>query len=200
MNERLLKQIEFITEIDKMKQIYRQNVVIGTQRQENDAEHSWHIAMMAVLLSEYTVAEDLDILRVIKMTLIHDLVEIYAGDTFTYDEKAQLDKHEREEKAADKLFSMLPADQAREVRDLWNEFEDVKTPEARFAACVDRLQPLILNYNTNGHTWAKPGVTDKKVMARNSLLEESAPELWKYAQETIKDSVEKGILRTDNMV
>lgn len=200
MNERLTKQIEFITEIDKMKQIYRQNVVIGTQRQENDAEHSWHIAMMAVMLSEYSAVKDLDLLRVVKMTLIHDLVEIYAGDTFTYDEKAQLDKKEREGKAADILFRILPSDQATELTELWTEFEELKTPEARFAACVDRLQPLILNYNTNGHTWAKPGVTAAKVLARNSLLEDNAPGLWEFVNETIKESVEKGILRPDIML
>ena len=160
--ERLLKQIEFITEIDKLKQIYRQNVVIGTSRNENDAEHSWHLAIMAILLSEYVEDEKLDLLRVIKMLIIHDLVEIDAGDTFCYDEKAKEDKAQREEKAAERLFNILPSDQAEEIMDLWKEFEEKETLEARFAACMDRLQPLILNYNTHGHTWQKPGVTSQK--------------------------------------
>jgi putative hydrolase of HD superfamily len=193
-NERLLKQIEFIIEIDKAKRIFRQNVVIGTERNENDAEHMWHLAVMALLLSEYS-KEDVDILQVIKMVLIHDLVEIDAGDTFCYDEKGYLDKDEREQKAADRLFNILPSDQAQEVMKLWREFEDLKTPESRFAACLDRLQPLILNYNTNGHTWKKPGVTSEKVLKRNELLKENTPKLWDYAKEIIENSIKKGILK-----
>jgi putative hydrolase of HD superfamily len=193
--ERLLKQIEFITEIDKLKQIYRQNVVIGTSRNENDAEHSWHLAIMAILLSEYVEDEKLDLLRVIKMLIIHDLVEIDAGDTFCYDEKAKEDKAQREEKAAERLFNILPSDQAEEIMDLWKEFEEKETLEARFAACMDRLQPLILNYNTHGHTWQKPGVTSQKVLKRNEPLKETTPDLWEYAKEIIEDSVEKGILK-----
>jgi len=194
-NERLMKQIEFIIEIDKMKQIFRQNVVIGTTRNENDAEHSWHLAIMAILLSEYSSEKNIDILKVVKMAIVHDLVEIDAGDTFCYDEKGYEDKAEREQKAAKRLFNILPADQAEEIWNLWREFEELNTPEARFAACLDRLQPLILNYNTNGHTWQKPGVTSEKVMKRNSLLEENAPELWEYAKEIIEDSIRKGYLK-----
>ena len=194
-SERLLKQIEFITEIDKLKQIFRQNVVIGTKRNENDAEHSWHLAIMAVLLAEYSTDKNIDILKVIKLVLIHDLVEIDAGDTFCYDEKGYLDKDEREQKAADRLFNILPQDQAQEIFELWREFEEVNTPEARFAACLDRFQPLILNYNTNGHTWQKPGVTSEKVFKRNSLLEENAPELWMYFNEVVEDSIKKRYLK-----
>ncbi len=194
-SERLLKQIEFITEIDKLKQIFRQNVVIGTKRNENDAEHSWHLAIMAVLLAEYSTDKNIDILKVIKLVLIHDLVEIDAGDTFCYDEKGYLDKDEREQKAADRLFNILPQDQAQEIFELWREFEEVNTPEARFAACLDRFQPLILNYNTNGHTWQKPGVTSEKVFKRNGLLEENAPELWMYFNEVVEDSIKKGYLK-----
>ncbi|MCR4437042.1 MAG: HD domain-containing protein [Clostridiales bacterium] len=194
-NERLLKQIQFIVEIDKLKQVFRQNVVIGTARNENDAEHSWHLAVMAVLLSEYSAEKNMDVLKVVKMALIHDLVEIDAGDTFCYDEKGYEDKEEREQKAAQRLFSILPSDQAQEIWDLWREFEALNTPEARFAACLDRLQPLILNYNTNGHTWQKPGVTSEKVLKRTGLLEENAPELWKYAKEVIEDSIKKGYLK-----
>ncbi|MEN6314735.1 MAG: HD domain-containing protein [Clostridiaceae bacterium] len=194
-NERLQQQIQFIKEIDKLKRIFRQNVVIGTERNENDAEHSWHMAVMAVLLSEYSEDSGIDVLKVVKMVIIHDLVEIDAGDTFCYDEKANEDKKEREKKAADRLFNLLPQDQAKEVFDLWREFEELNTSEARFAACLDRLQPLILNYNTDGHTWKKPGVTSEKVLKRNSLLKENAPELWEYAKELIGDSIKKGILK-----
>jgi len=193
-NERLLKQIKFIVEIDKMKQIFRQNVVIGTSRNENDAEHSWHLAVMAMLLSEYAVEKDIDIFKVVKIVLIHDLVEIYAGDTFCYDEKGNEDKLDREKCAAERLFNILPEDQGNEIKNLWVEYEDVKTPESCFAACLDRIQPLILNYNTCGHTWKKPGVTSEKVLKRNAILEENAPELWQYVKETIEDSVKKGYL------
>lgn len=194
-NERLSKQIKFIVEIDKLKQILRQNVVIGTTRNENDAEHSWHLAVMAILLSEYASDKNIDILHVIKMVLIHDLVEIDAGDTFCYDEKGHLDKKEREQKAADRLFNILPSDQAEEIMALWREFEEMETSEARFAACLDRIQPLILNYNTKGHTWQKPGVTSEKVFKRNDPLRENAPELWEFAKEIIEDSIRKGYLR-----
>ncbi len=194
-NERLMKQIQFITEIDRLKQIFRQNVVIGTTRNENDAEHSWHMAAMAILLSEYSADRNLDMLKVLKLILIHDLVEIDAGDTFCYDEKGYEDKAEREMQAANRLFNVLPEDQAEEIYMLWREFEDLKTPEAKFAACLDRLQPLILNYNTNGHTWQKPGVTSEKVIKRNSMLEQYAPELWSLAKEIIELSIEKGILK-----
>ena len=195
INERLIKQIEFIVEIDKMKQIFRQNVIIGSSRNENDAEHSWHLAVMAMLLTEYAVDNSVDILKVIKMVLIHDLVEIYAGDTFCYDEKANEDKLERENLAAEKLFNILPSDQAKEIFNLWNEYDEVKTLEACFAACLDRLQPLILNINTNGHTWKKPGVTSKKVLKRNALLEENAPDLWEYAKAAIDESIKRGYLK-----
>ena len=193
--ERLMRQIQFITEIDKMKQIYRKNVVIGTERNENDAEHSWHLAMMAILLSEYAADPEMDLLKVVKMVLIHDLVEIDAGDTFCYEEEGYKDKEEREKKAAKRLFNMLPTDQAQEILSLWREFEDLNTPEARFAACLDRFQPLILNYNTKGHTWQIPGVTKEDVFKRNSLLKENASELWKFAEELIEDSVRKGFLK-----
>lgn len=196
-NERLIKQIEFIIEIDKLKQIYRQNIVIGTTRNENDAEHSWHLAMMAILLSEYAEDKNIDVFRVIKMVLIHDLIEIYAGDTFCYDEKANEDKLDREKCGADKLFNMLPEDQADEFQSLWLEFDEVKTPDACFAACLDRFQPLLLNYNTNGHTWKKPGVNSEKVFKRNELLEKNAPELWEYAKNVIEVSIEKGYLKSN---
>lgn len=193
--ERLQKQIEFITEIDKLKKILRQNVVIGTLRQENDAEHSWHLGIMAILLSEYAEEKELDVLRVVKMALIHDLVEIDAGDTFCYDEKAHQDKADREKRAADRLFNILPKEQAQEIMELWREFEELRTPEARFAACLDRMQPIILNYHTQGHTWQKPGVTSEKVFKRVAVLEKNAPVLWEFAKKIIEDSIKKGYLK-----
>lgn len=193
-NERLSKQIQFIVEIDKLKHIFRQNIVTGTTRNENDAEHSWHLAIMAMMLYEYSKVP-VDVLQVIKMVIIHDLVEIYAGDTYCYDEKGYEDKAEREEKAAEKLFGMLPEDQSEEIWNLWCEFEELKTPEAKFAACLDRVQPLILNYNTNGHTWKRPGVTSEMVLKRNEILKENAPEIWEYAKEIIEDSIKKGYLK-----
>jgi putative hydrolase of HD superfamily len=194
-NPRLMKQIRFIIEIDKLKQVFRQNVITGSNRNENDTEHSWHLAVMAVLLSEYSADKNIDILKVIKMVLIHDIVEIDAGDTFCYDEKGHEDKEERERKAADRLFNILPSDQAREMMDLWREFEEMNTPESRFAACLDRLQPLLLNYCTKGHTWQKPGVTSEKVLARNAPLEKNVPELWEYVLRIVDDSIRKGYLK-----
>jgi len=193
--ERLLKQIEFIVEIDKLKRVYRQNVLIGTTQHENDAEHSWHMAVMAILLSEYSATTELDILRVLKMLIIHDMVEIHAGDTFCYDDEGNKDKLDREQKAAKKLFNILPSDQAREIMDLWQEFEKMETPEACFAASLDRLQPLLLNYHTNGHTWKRPGITSERVLQRNSVLEANAPYLWNYVKELINDSIHKGYLK-----
>ncbi len=194
-NERLLRQIEFITEIDKLKQIFRQNVIIGTDRNENDAEHSWHLAIMAIMLSEYSPEKNLDVLNVVKMVLIHDIVEIDAGDTFCYDEKGYEDKEEREQKAAERIFHLLPPDQAKELWDLWREFEELNTPESLFAACLDRFQPLLLNRNTGGHTWQKPGVNSEKVLKRNALLEKNAPALWEYVKTAVEDSIDKGFLR-----
>src|SRR5690606_28879866 len=174
--ERLKKQLEFIIEVDKLKQIYRQTLLMDGSRNENDAEHSWHLALMAMVLQEYSPKKDLDITKVLKMLLIHDLVEIYAGDTFCYDEKANLNKNQRELEAAERLFSILPPDQNQEFRDLWDEFEKRETPEALFAASLDRIQPLICNYLTGGHTWVKYGVKSHKVLERNLLVKEGAPE------------------------
>lgn len=193
--ERLLKQIEFITEIDKAKKIFRQNVVIGTKRNENDAEHSWHLAIMGMLLMEHSAAEELDILKVMKMVLIHDIVEIDAGDTFCYDEKGYEDKVEREQLAADRIFNILPQDQAEEFRSVWEEFEAMETAEACFANCLDRLQPLILNHNSNGHTWQRPEVNSERVLERCAPLKENAPQLWEYVNIIVEEAIEKGYLK-----
>lgn len=161
MNSRLEKQIRFILELDKMKNLYRQTYVLHENRKENDAEHSWHIAVMAILLSEYANS-DIDIPKVIKMLLLHDVVEIDAGDTYCYDDEGNATKAEREEKAAQRIFGLLPDDQSRESYDLWREFEDSMTSEARFAAVLDRLQPLLLNYTRNGISWQEHSITKNR--------------------------------------
>lgn len=196
-NDRLKKQIEFIVEVDKLKNIHRQTLLMDGSRNENDAEHSWHLALMAMVLYEHSSTKELDILKVLKMLVIHDIVEIDAGDTFCYDEKANEDKAERELKAADRIFNILPSDQSREFRLLWDEFEAKETPEAVFAASLDRLQPLISNYHTKGHTWVKYGIRSHKVVERNRPIKEGAPNLWEYVKEIVEDSIKKGILEKD---
>jgi len=193
--DRLEKQIQFIIEIDKLKAIRRQTLLMNRSRQENDAEHSWHIAVMAVLLSEYTGKQQLNLLRVIQMLLIHDLVEIDAGDTFCYDETAALGKAERERIAADRIFNILPVDQATLFRELWDEFESRQTPEACFASAIDRLQPVLHNYNTEGETWKKNGITRTQVVSRNLPLKDTAPELWNYFTHIMDNAVNKGLLK-----
>lgn len=194
--ERLKQQIDFLIEIDKLKHVFRQTVLIDGSRQENDAEHSWHLAMLAMILHEHANEPGLDLLKMIKMVLIHDLVEIDAGDTFIYDEKGNLDKAEREQAAADRIFAILPADQASELRALWDEFEQRETPEERFAAVIDRLQPLIHNYVTEGTSWKKNNVTADKVIARNRFIRDVSEPLGMYVEELIADSIQKGYLRS----
>ena len=193
-NARLQQQIAFILEMDKLKQILRQTITTDKSRQENSAEHSWHIALMTIILSEYAENPQLDVFRVVKMLLIHDLVEIDAGDTFCYDDQARENQHERELQAAKRIFNLLPMDQARQLQSLWEEFEACKTSTARFANALDRLQPLINNYYTDGITWLKHGVKRHQVVARNYGIEEGAPELWRYALELIEDANVRGIL------
>lgn len=191
---RLEQQMRFILEIDRLKEIRRQNYTIGGRRQETDAEHAWHIATMAVLLAEHANAPGLDVLRVVKMLLIHDLVEIDAGDTFAYDTVGMATQHEREARAADRIFPLLPPDQAAEYRALWDEFEAKQTPEARFAYALDRIQPILLNANTEGAAWKKHGVTADRVYARNRGAGEGSAALWDYAQGVIETAVREGSL------
>lgn len=192
--ERLQKQIAFVVEIDKLKGITRQTLLTDGSRREDSAEHSWHLAVMAILLSEYAHVKDIDLLRVLKMVLIHDLVEIDAGDTYCYDEKANGDKAEREEKAAERIFGLLPEDQSKGFRLLWEEFEARKTPEARFAAALDRLQPLLNNNATKGRMWQEHQVKSRQVFERNRPMEEGSSVLWEYAAKMIREAVEKGWL------
>jgi len=192
--ERLRRQIAFITEVDKLKEVFRQTVVTQSRRAENSAEHSWHFALMIVVLAEHSNHQPLDVLRILKMVLIHDLVEIDAGDTFAYDVKHMADQHEREAKAATRIFGLLPPDQTAEFRALWDEFEAQATPEARFAAACDRFHPMLLNCLTDGHAWQKHGVTQDRVLARNAHVAAGSQALWAYAVRMIDDAVAKGHL------
>ncbi|MBD2464563.1 HD domain-containing protein [Oscillatoria sp. FACHB-1407] len=194
---RLHQQIQFILEIDKLKLVLRQTLLTDGSRRENSAEHSWHLAMMAMLLAEYA-PEPVEVLRVMKMLLIHDLVEIDAGDTFCYDVQGNLDKAEREQQAADRLFGLLPPEQGVELRSLWEEFEAQTTVEARFAAALDRLQPLLHNQQTQGGTWRIHGVTRDRVMKRVEAIETGSPELWVYVQAVIDECVAAGYLMVGN--
>ena len=191
---RLERQIKFIIEVDKLKNVYRQTLLMNGERKENDSEHSWHLSIMAILLVEYAAEPEIDLLHVVKMLLIHDIVEIDAGDTFCYDDKGALDKVERETRAAERIFAILPDDQASEIRSLWDEFESKLTPESRFAAGLDRLQPLLHNYNTGGAAWQEHGVTSSQVFERNKHMADGSPILWAFAEKMIKDAVKKGYL------
>lgn len=194
MQPRLKQQIDFLMEIDKLKHVYRQNLVANGSRRENDVEHSWHLGVMAVILQEYA-AEPVDMAKVMKMVLLHDLVEIDAGDTFAYDPEAGLDKEERETTAADRLYGMLPSNQGEELRTLWDEFEARETPEAKFAACLDRLQPLLNNYHTAGGTWQTHGVSSGQVRKRMEPVGEGAPCLGDLVERLIQEAIAQGILQ-----
>jgi putative hydrolase of HD superfamily len=196
LDERLRRQLAFITEIDKMKSIYRQTLVIDRSRHENDAEHSWHLAMAVILLQEYS-EKSVDLLRVLKMTLVHDLVEIYAGDTFAYDAAGYSDKTEREKKAADSLFAMLPAQQGTELRTLWEEFEKMDTSDALYAAALDRLLPFISNAMTDGYTWVKHKITAAQIYKRMEPIKLALPRLWPYITETVQHAVSMGYVTDD---
>lgn len=197
MDQALSKQMEFIIEIDKLKNIFRRTKNIHDPRLENDAEHTWHLAIMAVVLQPYA-NQSIDLLKVLKMLLIHDLVEIDAGDTFAYDAHGMEDKLDREMRAAKRIFGMLPADQNEQFTQLWLEFEKRETAEAAFAASLDRLQPLLQNYLNQGDTWKKYNVTRDQVVQRNQAIAHGSVELWAYAQELIENAVKQGILTSGN--
>jgi putative hydrolase of HD superfamily len=194
VEDRLARQLDFIREIDKLKTISRRTLLMDGSRYENDAEHSWHLAVMALLLKEYGNAPVMDLARVMKMVLIHDIVEIDAGDTYCYDDQGNADKLARETVAARRLFGLLPADQQKEFSALWEEFEARVTPEAQFAAALDRIQPLMHNYFTNGAVWRNHGVTRTKVYDRNRHVAEGSRPLWKFAEALIQDAVKRGYL------
>jgi putative hydrolase of HD superfamily len=192
--EDLIKQIEFIKEIDKLKFIQRKTSLINSDRRENDAEHSWHLAMMAVVLAGYA-NEPVDVLKVIKMVLIHDIVEIDAGDVFIYDNLKNHCNTEEEQLAAERIFGLLPPSQAAEFIVLWNEFEAGQTMEAKFARTMDRLEPLLQNHSNNGGTWKEFNVNFERVFEKKKIMEEGSVKIWEYAETILNDSVEKGILK-----
>jgi len=192
--QRLAQQVEFLVEVDKLKEVLRRTVTTQSRRSENSAEHSWHFALMAVTLAEHANAKNLDVLRVLKMALVHDLVEIDAGDTFAYDAQGMSDQHEREARAADRIFGLLPPDQAVEFRALWDEFEAKQTPEAQFALACDRFQPMLLNVRTEGHAWRQHGITQDRVLARNAAVANGSSAVWDYAVKMIDEAVARGHL------
>jgi putative hydrolase of HD superfamily len=189
-SDRLRRQLDFILEIDKAKQVLRQSLLTADRRHENDAEHAWHMAVMALLLEEYGPS-GLDLARVLKMILVHDLVEIDAGDAYVYDDAARAAQAERERAAADRIFALLPSDQGRGLRALWEEFESL---EARFAGALDRLQPLLLNFYTDGAAWRAHGIAKSQVLERNASIGDGVPELWMHAQALIEEAVRRGDL------
>lgn len=190
---RLAQQLRFLLEIDRLKEIRRQNYTLVSRRQETDAEHAWHVTIMAVLLAEHANTS-VDLLRVVKMLLIHDLVEIDAGDTFAYDTAGASTQHEREARAADRIFPLLPPDQAAEYRALWDEFEARTTAEAKYAHAMDRVIPIFLNNATEGAAWRKHGVTADRVHARNRHAAEGCAALWAEAEQEIARAVAAGHL------
>jgi putative hydrolase of HD superfamily len=192
--ERFRRQIAFLLEVDKLKKVLRQTILTDYSRRENSAEHSWHIALSIMVVSEYARERELDLFRVMKMLLVHDLVEIDAGDTYCYDAVGREDQSEREQQAAERIFGLLPDDQATIFRQLWQEYEDKATPEAKFAHALDRFQPFLHNYVTRGKSWRQHGVRRHQVEGRMRPVENGAPILWDYVAELIDDAVAKGYL------
>lgn len=194
ITDRLRKQLDFMLELDRMKNLYRQTYVLHEDRKENDAEHSWHIAVMAFLLEEYADSP-INILKVMKMLLIHDVVEIDAGDTYLYDKEGNKTKSDREEKAAQRIFGLLPDDQKKEFYSLWREFEDKQTNDAKFAGVLDRIQPLLLNYSKGGISWQEHGIHAEQVASRNTGTAETSAALAEVINAVIKDAAERGLLK-----
>lgn len=194
---RLYKQLEFIHEIDKIKFILRRTRLFNSDRRENDAEHSWHLALMAMVLEEHA-NEPVNILRVIKMVLIHDIVEIDAGDVFFYDKTQNHDNRPEEYQAAQRIFGLLPADQAEELIGLWEEFEEQKSFDAKFGRVLDRLEPLLQNASNKGGTWKEHDVRFNEVLASKLVMKEAASPLWEYVNQLLEECVEQGILKRND--
>lgn len=193
--KRLEKQFDFIRELDKEKKIVRQTYLSDASRKENDAEHAWHAAVMAVLLSEYA-NENIDVLKTVTMILLHDVVEIDAGDTYAYDEDGKKTQRLREERAAQRIYGLLPEDQRQKFSLLWEEFEEAKTAEAKFARAMDHVQPLMLNDASEGRSWVEHGVELAQILERNAITKEGSAELWNYAREKwIDKNVKNGKIR-----
>ena len=193
---RLRAQLEFIAEADKLKTILRASPLAAADRRENDAEHSWHLALMVLLLAEYA-DEPIDVGHAIKLVIIHDMIEIYAGDSPVFDPAAVVDQVEREIAAAERLFTMLPSDQAGEIRALWDEFEAAQTPEARFCKAMDRLEPMLLNWLNRGGTWGMPGATESRVRAREAGVVAASTTLGAATDAIVRAGLAKGWIRPD---
>lgn len=195
--KRLEQQMQFVLELDKIKKIGRQTYLSDGSRKENDAEHSWHLAVMCILLSEYA-NEQFDVLKTLKMVLIHDVVEIDAGDTYAYDEVGNASKREREEKAAERIFGLLPEDQREEYRALWEEFELGESMEAKFANTLDKIQPMLLNDASGGMAWKEHHVHIDQILKRNEHTQEGSVELWKYCEKILEENIQKGTIQKGN--
>jgi putative hydrolase of HD superfamily len=195
--DRLDKQFDFFREIDKEKFIGRQTYLTDGVRKENDAEHAWHMALMTILLSEYA-NEEIDVLKTVTMLLLHDIVEIDAGDTYAYDEGAKATQRQREEAAANRIFGILPEDQGNKLRAMWEEFEACETPEARFARTMDNVQPVMLNAATDGKAWEEHGVHLEQILKRNERTKLGSQVLWHYAYEKfIEPNVRRGKIKEE---
>ena len=197
--ERLDRQIAFILEIDKLKSVLRRSYLLNEARRENSAEHSWHLSVMALILSEHANAE-VDTLRVLKMLLVHDIVEIDSGDTYIYDQAGNDTKAAREQEAASRIFGLLPSEQSAEVQELWEEFEARETPEAKFAAALDRLMPLLHNYHTQGQSWREHNISKEQVLRLNRHIADGSISLWEYAEALINDAAAQGFLTDEREI
>lgn len=194
--KRLEQQMNFVLEIDKLKKVQRQSYLCDGSRKENDTEHSWHLAMMCLLLKEYA-PEEIDVLKTMSMVLIHDIVELDAGDTYAYDAEGYETKREREVKAAERIFGMLPKEQEQELRNLWEEFEEGNSPEAKFADALDKIQPMLLNDASQGKAWKEHEVQISQILKRNEKTPKSAPRLWEYCEGLLEANIRKGNIKAE---
>lgn len=195
--DRLEQQLSFLLELDKQKEIIRQTYLADGSRKETDAEHAWHMAIMCMVLSEYA-NEPIDVAKTVMMLLTHDLVEIDAGDTYAYDAEGNATKRERELKAADRIYGMLPEEQRDYLRGLWDEFEEMETPEAKFANTLDKIQPVLLTDQAKGKSWKEHGVRESQIMGRNKRTHEGSEILWDYVRKIIQKNVEAGFIRGED--
>lgn len=193
--DRLTEQITFLLEIDKLKDIQRRTYLVAGNRRENTAEHSWHVSVMAMLLAEHA-EQPIELMRVLQMLLVHDIVEVDAGDTYCYDSQGGQDKEKREKQAAERLFSLLPADQGQHFRQLWEEFDARQTPESRFANACDRLLPMMHNYYSGGISWKEHDIRSAQVYERNGCISEGSKAMWGVAEELIRRGLAEGLLRS----
>lgn len=192
--DRLERQLQFVLELDKQKEIERQTYLASAGRREGDAEHAWHMAVMVFLLAEYA-NEDIDVLKAVKMALLHDVVEIDAGDTYAYDTEGNKTKKIREQKAADRIYGMLPEDQKTQLRALWEEFEAGQTPEAKFVNALDKVQPVLLNHASGGKSWQEHSIRKEQIIKRNERTPEGSRKLWEYSRSLIEENVRRGNIK-----